>query len=363
MATEGWGNSGPVARELIDRPERFEFFQAVRLARTIWAGRADVGSEADPGEEVVRFRSDVGLSFPRSEVVAFDPPGEARPMAVVRVAFMGAATPASFGSLPFRYATAIHELARDGNDAFRDFLDLFNHRFVSLFYRAWEKYRFAIRFEHDERGVFEDALFSLVGMGTPGVRGRLPVGDHALLFRAGLLALAPVPAVALRSLVQSYFGVPARVRQFEARWYPLDPEDQTALGRANASLGEDTVVGSSVRLCQHRFRLALGPLDWDTYERHLPAGNAYPATVELVRFAVSEELEFEVQLVLRAEDVPPVVLGEGGPRRVRLGWTTWIGSGAAAGDRDDAIFPAERAPDPEALESLFETLPGMEARP
>jgi type VI secretion system protein ImpH len=363
MATEGWGNSGPVARELIDRPESFEFFQAVRLARMIWAGRADVGSEADPAEEVVRFRSDVNLCFPRSDLVSFEPPSDTRPMALACVAFMGAATPASFGSLPSRYATEIHDLAREGNDAFRDFLDLFNHRFVSLFYRAWEKYRFAIRFEHDERGLFEDAVFALIGMGTPGLRGRLPIGDHALLYRAGLLALAPVPAVALRSLIESYFGVPARVMQFEARWYPLDPEDQTSLGRINASLGQDAVVGSSVRLCQHRFRLALGPLDWDTYERHLPAGNAYPATGELVRFAVSEELEFDVQLVLRKEDVPPATLGEGGPRRVRLGWTTWIGSGSAKVDRGDAIFPIERAPEPEALESLFETLPAMEARP
>jgi type VI secretion system protein ImpH len=361
MATEGWGNSGPVARELIDRPEKFEFFQAVRLARMIWAGRADVGTEADPGEEVLRFRSDVSLVFPRSDLVELEPPTEGRPMAVARVAFLGAATPASFGSLPLRYATALQELAAARNDALRDFLDLFNHRFVSLFYRAWEKYRFAVRFEHGEHSFFEDALFALVGMGTPGLRGRLPFGDHALLHRAGLLALAPVPSVALCSLVESYFGVPVRVEQFEPRWYALDPEEQTTLGRANSSLGQDTVVGSSVRLCQHRFRIALGPLPWDVYERHLPAGSAYPASVELVRFATSEELEFDLQLVLRREDVPPLVLGEGGARRTRLGWTTWIGGGPAERDRRDAVFPCHRPPEPEALDALLATRPLEEA--
>ena len=92
------------------------------------------------------------------------------------VSFFGVATPASYGSLPTRYAELILERPRSKNRALRDFLDLFNHRLVSLFYRAWEKHRFPVRVRAvgPAPALFERALFALMGLGTDGLRGRLP---------------------------------------------------------------------------------------------------------------------------------------------------------------------------------------------
>jgi type VI secretion system protein ImpH len=350
----------PLNRQLFETPRRFEFFQAVRLLRRLLPGRKPVGDQADPDEEVVRFRSNVSLSFPGSDVVEMEPPAEAGRPAEMVVAFMGAAAPASFGSLPNRYAFEILDLARERDFAFRDFVEIFNHRFVSLFYRAWEKYRFPIRFEQGEEGFFEDAVYSLIGFGTPGIRGRTPFDDRALLFRAGLLAMRPVPVSVLEALVESYFGIPARASQFRAAWYSIDPSERSRLGAASSRLGEDLVLGESTRLNQFKFRLRVGPMSFSEYQDLLPAGPGFAALLELVRLAVPEEFDFECQLVLRQAEIPPLRLLPDSP--VRLGWSSWLASGALDRDGEDAIFPNHRRPDPPAGRRTAGT-PGLEAHP
>ena len=40
---------------------------------------------------------------------------------------------------------------------------------ISLFYQAWEKYRFTIAYEHGERDRFSHHLLDLIGLGTKGL--------------------------------------------------------------------------------------------------------------------------------------------------------------------------------------------------
>ena len=341
MAAESRRDTDSLKESLFRRGRRFEFFQAVRLLKTILADRASIGRDFDPGEEVVRFRSDVSLAFPRTDIRDIRPPPQSGEPPELTVAFMGVATPSSFGSLPKPYAELIRELAKEKNFALRDFLDLFNHRLISLFFRAWEKYNLPIRFEFGGDNVFEDAIFGAIGMQTEGLRGRLSFDDRALLARAGLLAMAPVPATVLESLVESYYGVPVRVVQFLPSWYAISETDQNRVGQVNSRLGEDLVIGSTVQLSQYRFRVCLGPLGWEQYEELLPNAAGFPALVELVRLAASEEFDFEVQLILRKEDVPALHLSAKPERRCRLGWSTWLKSEAFAEDAGDALLRSE----------------------
>ena len=239
-------------RKLFDDARAFEFFQAVRLLTRGAEGRVPVATTSDPDEEAVRFRSEISLVFPETELGDLEAGEDGAPPELL-VRFFGLATPACFGTLPRRYAEELLSVERgnDRNRAPRDFLDIFNHRAISLFFRAWEKYRFALRYERDDpANPFEAALFAAIGLDAPALRERLALEDRGLLARAGLLAMAPVPAVVLESLVESVFGVPAEASQFETAWYPIDESDQTRLGMANASLGDDAVAGSSVQLCQ-----------------------------------------------------------------------------------------------------------------
>ena len=57
---------------------------------------------------------------------------------------------------------------------------------ISLFYQAWEKYRFTIAYERGERDRFSHHLLDLIGLGTPGLQERQSVPDDSLLFYSGL---------------------------------------------------------------------------------------------------------------------------------------------------------------------------------
>jgi len=363
MASESGRSAVSIKESLYERPSRFEFFQAVRLLRRLRGWRGSIAAD-DPDEEALRFRSDVSLVFPTSDVADLDPPGEEERVDVMTVAFMGMATGGSFGSLPTRYAEQVLEQEKQKDFALRDFFDLFNHRFVSLFYRAWEKYRLPVQYETGDVRFFERALSGVIGMGTDGLAGRIALEDHALLSRAGLLAMAPVPESVLAALLESYLGVPVEVEQFLRSWYDIDKGEQNRLGAANSRLGEDLFIGARVCLAQFKFGLRLGPLDWDCYQDFFPTAEAFHALVDLVRLAVTPELDFQTRLILRAEQVPALRLEHTPSQACRLGWSTWLKSEEFRRDPDDAVLvPESRTFPPSGSVHLGASLDSMEGRP
>ena len=146
MAAEGGRDSASLKELLLERTGRFEFLQAVRLFQKIWSDRAPVGLDSDPREEVLRFRSDVSSVFPATDVREAVPPDGELPGRLT-VSFLGVATPGTYGALPRRYAEELRYQARNKNPAPLDFFDIFNHRFISLFYRAAQKSRLVLAYE------------------------------------------------------------------------------------------------------------------------------------------------------------------------------------------------------------------------
>ncbi len=113
----------------------------------------------------------------------------------------------------------------------RDFFDMFNHRMISLFYQAWEKYRFTVPYERGERNRFSHHVMALLGLGTPGLQNRQEVPDDALVFYSGMLSSHSRSAAALRQLLADYFGVAVEIEQFVGAWYPVDAGRAVLPGR------------------------------------------------------------------------------------------------------------------------------------
>jgi type VI secretion system protein ImpH len=309
-----------VRERLFAEGHRFEFFQAVRLLERIARDRDPVGGPGPPAHEVVRFRTRVSLEFPASAIHEIrDGPRPGSPPEMV-VAFLGMTGP--LGVMPHCYTELLLERTRQKDYAFAEFLDLFNHRLLSFFYRAWEKYRFPVSYERTGEDPFTEYLFDLIGMGTPGLRGRMSVPDQALLFYAGLIAQKPHSGVAVESILRDYFGVPVAVQQFYGQWLALDAEHRSRIGAANSTLGGDMVCGARIFNAQSKFRVRLGPLTLPQFRSFLPDGGSHRAVGDWTRLLVGMEFDFDVQLILRKEEVPPCQLG--GASLPRLGWTSWV---------------------------------------
>ena len=334
----------PLEESLLEEGYRFDFFQAVRLLEGRAEARAPVGEDSDPGRETIRFAADLRLSFVPSDVSDVDVPDDPELPVRMEVPFFGVANPASFGSLPICYAEHVRNREMVKDHALRDFLDIFNHRLTSLFYRAWKKHRFDVEYEAtapDEGAKFEQALYSLVGLGTAGLRRRLSFSDLGLLRWAGALQRRPVPEQILRDLLAETFGTQVEIESFVPQWYDLEPDELMPLGRTEARLGEDVMLGRTVQAAQSRFRIRLGPLGRDDYEELLPGGAAWEVLNDLVRFAVGPEFDFEVQLVLRADEAPQMRLG--GQEAARLGWTSWVSVRPLTEDPDQVVLESGRA--------------------
>lgn len=314
----------PLNQQLLDEPYRFEFFQAVRLFEKIMPERKPVGKDALPSEEIVRFRSRVAMDFPASEiheVREIEDPRTGEKRVEVMENFMGLVGVS--GVLPIHYTELVLDRIRHRDTAMWSFFDIFTHRAVSLFFRAWAKYRFPVAYERGQDD-FTSYLFDFTGLGTDGLRGKMGLDDEALLPYAGLISQKPHSTNALQNIVSDYFRVQAKIEQFFGQWLPLSSADYSRLGTANNRLGVNTVAGTRVWDQQSKFRLKLGPLDLKTFQAFLPIGSANKAMRSIVKFIAGRELDFDVQLRLERKQVPGLVLTTRAIRRPMLGWTSWL---------------------------------------
>ncbi len=296
---------------LYEEPWDFAFFQAVRLMKLLAPERQTPGDFGDPADEVVTFAANPSTSFPPSEIRSIEQRPDLPPL--MRVNFFGLYGP--LGVLPVHYTEYIRERVRTGDHTLRDFLDIFNHRLISLFYRAWEKYRFGVPYERGERDRLTQYLLDFIGLGTPQLEGRQAVRDQSLIFYTGLIAQQPRSAEALRLILIDYFDVPVEVEQFRGVWRQLDPETQCLLDetpRISSQLGVGAITGDEVWDQQSVVRVRLGPLPLRQYLDFLPTGTAHAPLRALTRFFAGDNLDFEIQLVLRREDAPQCELGAEG---------------------------------------------------
>ncbi len=342
MATESRRTDSGVATELCNEGYRFDFFQAVRLLERAYSARASVGRWGVPAQETVRFHAHQSLAFPPSAIHAVQVPADEQRPVDMTVAFLGLTGPK--GVLPRFYTELVLERLQAKDRTLSDFLDLFNHRLISLFYRAWEKHQCSIGFERSLVAGEEDrvarCLFALAGLGTPGLREQLTFDDRFVLRYAGLLGQRPHSAEALAHCLNDYFEVPVHITSCRGSWIELDEANWTRIGvnGTNNILGQSALAGTNIWDQQAAFQVELGPLRFEEFQGLLPSGQSYPTLVRLTRLFAGPELDFTVQLNLKAEEVPMARLHSTDRYEPRLGWTTWLKTKEFSRDARDVCF-------------------------
>jgi type VI secretion system protein ImpH len=350
-----------VAARLFADPYSFDFFQAVRLLEQVGGKR--VGGDWPVLAECVNFGAASGFAFPASSIAGLAAVPDAPPK--MTVAFFGLTGPS--GVLPefYSHTLMLQQRAVDNPErrAFADWLDIFNHRMLSLFYRAWVKYRLPVTYGRSgTQDPVTTVALSLAGLGVPSFAKRLRVESNvppaspddpgvmeegSLVRYAGLFAHPSRPAAGLERMLADYFGASVAVEQFTGKWQPLDGANQTRLGRQgqNDQLGVSVVVGRRVWDVKSGIRIRIGPLDLAGFVSYLPDAAAGRRKLfllaKLTRFYTRASLDFEVRLVLKASEVPVARLAKGGPGP-RLGWNAWLGKRSSSTDADDAAFRCNR---------------------
>lgn len=335
--------------QLRQKPEKFEFFQAVRLLEVASAqdhtnqyAKAPVATLAQPNKESIRFTCNEKLHYisPDINFITSETNGEISNVGeqqlrwLMNVSFFGLG--GAQGVLPYRFSELILNEQKNKNSALKDFIDLFNNRATALYHRAWFKYRLPVNYEqahYTNRGTkdkFTQAVLSLSGLGTPELHYKLPFPDELVAGLSGTFAQSRITASGLQGIIKSAFNLDVSIKQFQGQWRPLDqdvacrlPDSQTGLG-INNQLGVNTVIGSYCYHAQSKFSVVVEPLPYKRFMELAPGSKQLAALKSFIQLSVGTELEFDIEVTTIKERVPPCRLVNEENYQPTLGWNTHL---------------------------------------
>ena len=324
---------------LKNAPWAFDFFQAIRKLERALPEMPAIGHAHRPAQEAFQFCQEPSLAFATSTLHHCESENENHALRIF-INFFGLLGPN--GPLPLHYTDTVHDRELNQKDhAMARFLDLFNHRMISFFYRAWANHQQTVSFERGEHDRFTVYFGSLFGIGMESLRHRDAVPDLSKLHYSGHLVGQTRHAEGLQSLLMDFFQIPARIEQFIGRWIAVPAESTCRLGtsRSSGELGISTILGSQTWDCQQKFRVHMGPMSFKEYQRLLPGEKSLRRLVDWIRNYAGDQYAWDVRLTLLHSEVPTMSLGSMG----QLGWTTWLNSAPATDDADDLILQPQVA--------------------
>jgi type VI secretion system protein ImpH len=339
MATQFRNQAHALDLGFLEDPVGLSFYQVARRVECAMPHKPRIGHSTRSADDPIQFCQEPSLSFAPATLQRYVRPQKAaKPRLMVN--FLGLLGPQ--GPMPLHVTDYIHDRELNHDDpTLARFFDIFNHRMICLFYRAWATNRQTVSHDRPHEDRFSAYIGSLLGVGTGSFSNRDAVPDVAKLHFSGHLACQTRHAEGLRTILENYFGIETAVNEFIGQWITLPDAYKCKLGGSpdNAMIGVNAVVGSRVWDCQQKFRILMGPMKLTDYERMLPGSESFAQLKAWVRNYVGDGLDWDLQLILRAAEVPAVRLGEAG----RLGWTTWIKSRPHDNDVGDLIIQADAA--------------------
>jgi type VI secretion system protein ImpH len=345
MADQDRATGHPLIDDLLKRAQDYSFFQVVSLLERLCRPKASVGGDGPADGEVLRFRPDLSLAFPVSDMAGLEAIRTDPPQFRLTTTFLGLYGTTS--PLPLFYTEDLMAQEEE-EEPVRSFLDLFHHRLLSMFYRCWAKYRYHVQFEPSGEDRFSERMFAFLGSDIKEVARKTGLSGSRLLRYAGLFNQRPRSASALEGLLSDFFdGMEVHIEQCTARWVSIPMEQQPALGRRNCGLGQDCTLGNKVLSRQSGFRLSMGPMSHDRYVTLLPGSEDLKVLWALIKLFVQDRFDADVELLLRGDEAPALRLSskEGDGPVSRLGQTSWFPVGSGNGGPRRVLFqfvPADR---------------------
>jgi len=338
-------------KRLESTPYRFGFYPAMRRLEAIFRDKPRIGYSARPRDEAVRVGQSPSLAFAPSTLASFrkttNVPDGATDGATADSAggayrlqtyFFGMLGPN--GALPLHLSEFVQERTlRHRDETLARFVDLFHHRFATLFYRAWADSQPTVQADRPESDRFATYIGSLIGIGIAPLRHRDAMPDATKLHFAGFLAARTRHAPGLRAILTSFLRAPVEFEQFVGHWMELPDDCRLRLGesRSTAELGRSIVLGRRMWDRRQTIGLKIGPLSYADYCRLLPGGDSLKRVEDVIKNYVGLTLRWHLRLVLKREEIPPLQLG----RKGKLGWTSWLAPRRPQADPQELVLRSD----------------------
>lgn len=317
----------PLSERLRREPQAFELLQALLLLERERPQATPLGSGSVPGAEALRLRGPLTPLFAASQVQSLEDGDDGRPLLSTPVFGLGGPD----GPLPYAYQEWLQQQARQKDHAPAEFLDLFQHRLLSLLCRTLRKHRIALGFDAPQSTPVHDQLRAFAGLLPQGLRERQALPDAAILARSTLFAGGRRSLAGFAAIVRHHFRLPVRAEAYQGAWRPIPTASRSVLGhgRRNLRLGRDAVAGTRVWDEHAGIRLILGPLEPEQAEPFLPGGAAHRQLAGLAALYFGPDLDCALRLLVKG--ARPLTLDRRAPPR--LNWNGGLRRQADSGIR------------------------------
>ncbi|MFT6423975.1 MAG: type VI secretion system protein ImpH [Celeribacter sp.] len=318
-------------QRLIDSPESHHIFLALRIIEAQFDDAPPMGKSQRPREDAVRLAQEARMAFPPGTIRSFTPPTDDNPGELIN-RFFGFFGP--HGPLPSHLTEYARERQINARDpSFVAFANMLTHRLMGLLYRAWVTGQPAVDLDRGSESQFEGHVAALAGLHGAAFRSRDAMPDMAKRYFTGQLSSGAKNPEGLIAILSGFFHVPVQMHEFIGSWLELEDDDRWELGTAGG-LGQTTSIGTRVWSRTSKFRLIVGPVSLEDYQRLLPQGTSLAKMTSIVRTYAGDVLDWDVNIILKGEDVPASILGQ----NIRLGQTSWIGERESDEDAADLFL-------------------------
>ena len=284
-----------------------------------------LGSTAHPADDAVRFRPDPGMGFPAGELKSIEI-DEAHPerAATVRTRLLGLYGVDS--PMPTVYLDDIAQ-RREGHAALEAFLDIFNHRIFTQFYRIWRKYSYPATFEAGGTDATSQCLLGLIGLGIPGTAQQVGTPVSRFLALLSVMRLPTRNAEGIAALVTLL--APNTQVQVTPHWPQTIalPAPASLSRQRPVSLSQGTPLGRVGHDANSQLGLTLYTEHAQEARGWLPDGQLQRDLRVLLRVYLGWRCTAKLRLSLPLHSLPAPVLGQAA---IRLGMTGVLGLGGAA---------------------------------
>jgi type VI secretion system protein ImpH len=313
-------------------PWRHDWLATMRRLERTHPDKPRLGDSAALVQEFVKLSQNPFLEFPDSTIEAAETLADGRVRVVSR--FLGMFGPQ--GALPLTTTQEVYDWIRRQDEAFARFADIFQGRFLALFFRAWADARPIAQNDRPREDRFRDYIGSVIGLGAAWFKDRDSVHDFVKLEYAGLLAPRVKSVSRLRFFLSGLVGARVEIDEFVGAWLTLDVSERTRLGQAQSGLGTDAMLGASAFTVSDKIRVRVYARDFDHYSEFLPGGALAEQMADAVFAYLGDEYDWDLELALPAGEARAAKLGGG----ARLGWTGWMSPNWSSADpwRKDARF-------------------------
>jgi type VI secretion system protein ImpH len=286
--------------------------------------RPPLGSTSSPAHDPVRFRPHPGMGFAAAELKAIED-SDACPQhpPTVRTWWLGLYGIDS--PLPTAYLDDI-ALQREGHQGLEAFLDIFNHRLFTQFYRVWRKYSYPVTFAPGGTDATSQCLLGLIGLGITGTGAGIATPLSRFLALLGPMRLPTRNAEGISALVRLL--APATRARVTPHWpvrVPL-PWSASLCADHPVYLAQSVPLGGASQDASSEVLLSLSTDDPQQARDWLPGELLHRDLLVLLRVYLGWRCTVRLELTLAPQLLPTPVLGQA---RLLLGMTGLLGTRVA----------------------------------